>query len=158
MRHTITALLLGLTLATPLFAGTAADAISVADPWAKETPPGLKVSAGFLVLKNSDDKEHQLVAAESSVSGMVELHTHINDQGVMRMRPVENIPVPAGGTAKLQPGGLHLMIMMLKQPLKAGEKIDITLLFEDGSKKAIEAEVRSFAMQPMHGKPMKMGH
>ncbi len=142
-------LLLGLTLAMPAFAGTAADDIQVIDPWAREVPPGLTTSAGFLGMKNTGDKEHKLVAAESANTGMIELHTHINDNGVMRMRPVENIPVAPGSTATLQPGGLHLMLMMIKKPLKAGEKMAITLVFEDGSKKDIEAEVRHFSMENM---------
>ena len=142
-------LLLALSLAAPAFAGSAADDIQVIKPWAREVPPGLTTSAGFLGMKNTGDKEHKLVAAESANTGMIELHTHINDNGVMRMRPVENIPIAPGGTAMLQPGGLHLMLMMIKKPLKAGEKMAITLVFEDGSKKNIEAEVRHFSMENM---------
>jgi len=89
---------------------------------------------------------------------MVELHTHINDNGVMRMRPVKDMPIPAGGTTELKPGGLHLMLMMLKKQLKAGEKMPITLIFEDGSKKEIQAEVRRFDMMMKHGEPMHMQH
>ncbi|HDK38020.1 MAG TPA: copper chaperone PCu(A)C [Thiolapillus brandeum] len=152
----LTSLALGLTLASPCFAGTAADDIQIIDPWAREVPPGLTTSAGFLGMKNTGDKEHKLVAAESANTGMVELHTHINDNGVMRMRPVENIAVAPGGTTTLQPGGLHLMLMMLKKPLKSGDKMAITLEFEDGSKKEIQAEVRHFGMEKMNR--MKMGH
>ncbi len=107
-------------------------------------------------MKNTGDKEHKLVAAESANTGMVELHTHVNDNGVMRMRQVKDIPIAPGATTTLQPGGLHLMLMMLKKPLKAGEKMAITLEFEDGSKKDIEAEVRHFSMENMRNK--KMGH
>ncbi|WP_457676932.1 copper chaperone PCu(A)C [Thiolapillus sp.] len=150
-------LLLGLFLATPAFAGTAADDIMIMDPWAREVPPGVTTSAGFLTLHNKGDKEHKLVAAESPATGMVELHTHINDNGVMRMRPVEDIPVPPGGKTELRPGGYHLMLMMLKKPLKSGEKMPITLQFEDGSKKEIQAEVRHFSMEKGM-KHMKMDH
>ncbi|WP_457665206.1 copper chaperone PCu(A)C [Thiolapillus sp.] len=148
--------LLGLALVSPAFAGTAADDIQVIDPWAREVPPGLTTSAGFLGMKNTGDKEHRLVAAESSNTGMVELHTHINDNGVMRMRPVEDIAIAPGATTTLQPGGYHLMLMMIKKRLKAGDKMPITLIFEDGSKKNIEAEVRHFSMEKMNH--MKMKH
>lgn len=158
MRNPITALFLGLVLAAPAFAGTAADDIQVTDPWAREVPPNMTTSAGFLTMKNSGSVEHRLVAAESPDAGMVELHTHINDNGVMRMRPVKDMPIPAGGTTELKPGGLHLMLMKLKKPLKAGEKMPITLVFEDGSKKEIQAEVRRFDMMMKHGKPMHMHH
>ena len=144
---------LALTVASwSSLAGTAAEQVTVVEPWAREVPPAVSTSAGFMGLENSGDKEHKIVAASSPVAGMVELHTHINDGGVMRMRPVENIPVPAGGKTMLQPGGLHLMLMMLKEPLKAGETMDITLEFEDGSKKEIKAEVRKFDMKhnPQH--------
>ncbi len=156
LKHFLPGLILGLTLIAPVYAGTAADDIQVIDPWAREIPPGLTTSAGFLGMKNTGNTEHKLVAAESANTGMVELHTHINDNGVMRMRPVENIPVAPGSTTTLQPGGLHLMLMMIKKPLKAGEKMAITLEFEDGSKKDIEAEVRHFSMENMKHK--NMGH
>ena len=148
--------LLAVTLASPLFAGSAADDIQVMDPWARAVPPGLTTSAGFLSMKNNGKQEHRLVAAESADAGSVELHTHINDNGVMRMRPVDDIAIAAGATTTLQPGGLHLMLMMLKKPLKSGEKMPITLMFEDGSKKHIEAEVRHFSAEKMNH--MKMKH
>jgi copper(I)-binding protein len=158
MRNPITALFLALLLTAPAFAGTAAEEIQVVDPWAREVPPNMTTSAGFLTMKNSGSVEHRLVAAKSPDAGMVELHTHINDNGVMRMRPVKEMPIPAGGSTELKPGGLHLMLMKLKKQLKAGEKIPITLVFEDGSKKEIQAEVRRFDMMMKHGKPMPMHH
>jgi len=133
--------------ALPAFAGTAADEVNIIDPWAREVPPVMSTSAGFLSLKNTGSVEHKLVSASSEGAGMVELHTHINNNGVMQMRPVENIPVAAGGTTELKPGGLHIMLMMLKKPLVAGEQLNITLNFEDGSSKQIQAEVRKYQME-----------
>lgn len=143
-------LLLLFTLsALPVFAGTAADEVDIIDPWAREVPPVMSTSAGFLSLKNTGSVEHKLVSASSDGAGMVELHTHINNNGVMQMRPVENIPVAPGETAELKPGGLHIMLMMLKKPLVAGEQLNITLHFEDGSSKQIQAEVRKYQMKMM---------
>ena len=158
MRNPITALSLTLFLVASAWAGSAADDVQVIDPWAREIPPNMTTSAGFLTMKNTGSVEHKLVGAESPATGMVELHTHINDGGVMRMRPVENMPVPAGGTTELKPGGLHLMLMQLKQPIKAGDKLPITLIFEDGSRKEIEAEVRRFDMMMKHDSSMHMKH
>lgn len=134
-------------LALPALAGTAADDISVIDPWAREVPPVMSTSAGFLTLKNTGSVEHKLVSADSDGAGMVELHTHINNNGVMQMRPVENIPVATGATTELKPGGLHIMLMMLKKPLIDGEHVNITLTFEDGSNKQVKAEVRKYQME-----------
>lgn len=147
------ATLIRLALALPLaaaslgaLAGTAADDIKVNEPWAREVPPMTSTSAGFMGLQNSGSVAHKIVSASSPASGMVELHTHTNDNGVMRMRQVESIEIPAGGATTLQPGGLHLMLMMLKQPLVAGQDIDIQVKFEDGSTKDIKAQVRKFDM------------
>lgn len=106
----------------------------------------MSASAGFLTLENKGDVEHRLVAAHTDAAGMVELHTHVNDGGIMRMRQVDYIPVPPGGTTALQPGGYHLMLMMLKKPLVQGEHINITLEFADGSRKDVQAEVRKHPM------------
>ena len=135
--------------ALPAFAGTAADEVEVLNPWAREVPPVMSSSAGFLSLKNTGSVEHKLVSASSDAAGVAELHTHINNNGVMQMRPVENIPVAPGETTELKPGGLHIMLMMLTKPLVAGEQLDITLTFEDGSSKQVQAEVRKYQMNMM---------
>ena len=135
--------------ALPAFAGTAADEVVVLDPWAREVPPVMSSSAGFLSLKNTGSVEHKLVAASSDAAGVAELHTHINNNGVMQMRPVENIPVAPGETTELKPGGLHIMLMMLTKPLVAGQQLNITLTFEDGSSKQVQAEVRKYQMNTM---------
>ena len=143
-------MLVFLTLsALPAFAGTAADEVDVLDPWAREVPPVMSSSAGFLSLKNTGSVEHKLVSASSDAAGVAELHTHINNNGVMQMRPVENIPVAPGETTELKPGGLHIMLMMLTKPLVAGEQLNITLTFEDGSSKQVQAEVRKYQMKMM---------
>ena len=135
--------------ALPAFAGSAADEVEVLDPWAREVPPVMSSSAGFLSLKNTGSVEHKLVSASADGAGVAELHTHIHNNGVMQMRPVEDIPVLPGETTELKPGGLHIMLMKLKKPLLAGEQINITLTFEDGSSKQVQAEVRKYQTQMM---------
>ena len=95
-----------------------------------------------MVLKNDGGKDAKLVRAENSVSKITELHTHLNEGGVMKMRQVPAIDIKAKGEAVLRPGGFHVMMIDLKTPLKDGDKVAITLGFEDGSSKQIEAPVK----------------
>jgi len=115
--------------------------ISVEQPVARATPPGQPNSAAFMQLVNKGETT-ALVAAKSSVADVVELHTHTNDEGVMRMRKIEKIELPAGETTVLQPGGLHVMLIGLKQPLQAGSQIDLSLEYADGSQQQVEVPVQ----------------
>ncbi|NCC28249.1 MAG: copper chaperone PCu(A)C, partial [Gammaproteobacteria bacterium] len=76
------------------------------------------------------------------VSEVVELHTHVEEDGMMRMRRIEKIEIPAGETVTLKPGGLHVMLIGLKQPLEPGDTVDLALTFEDGSRIPVQAPVR----------------
>jgi copper(I)-binding protein len=147
------ALLLAATLAAPLsaFAAGAADQVTVVDSYVRMAPPGAKATGAFMVVKNAGDKDTQLVSAASPAASVTELHNHINDAGVMRMRQVKEIAVPAKGEAKLQPGGYHVMLIDMKAPLKEGDHVVITLGFADGSKKEVHATVK----KPMAEMPMK---
>lgn len=139
------------TFAMPAFAAGQADQISVVDPYVRMAPPGTKVTGAFMTLKNAGAKDAQAVMAESPVANVTELHNHINDGGVMRMRQVKEIVVPAKGETALQPGGYHVMLIDMKAPLKEGDHVLITLGFADGSKKEVHATVR----KPMAAAPMK---
>lgn len=114
--------------------------IRIRQPFARATPA--KVGGVFMTLQNSGVAADRLVKAESPVAASVELHTHIKDGDAMRMRPVSDIPVPAGGTTKLEPGGYHIMLIGLKQPLKEGERVPLTLTFEKGGSITIEVPVQ----------------
>jgi hypothetical protein len=121
----------------------AAEPIAVTGAWARATAGGQKVGAAYLEL--AAPAGTALVAAETPVSARVELHTMSMEGGVMKMRPVEKIEVPAAGRVSLKPGGLHLMLIDLKQPLKEGTRVPLTLTFQSGAAKttvSIEAEVR----------------
>ena len=138
----IAACVLAALVAAPVLAGSAAESVSANEPYVRMVPPGMTVSGAFMVLKNADSKDHKLVKAESTVAKAVELHTHINDGGVMKMRPVKDIEIKTKGEAVLKPGSLHVMLIGLKQDLKEGDNVAITLTFEDGSSKKVEAPVR----------------
>lgn len=130
-------------------AATAADSIDIVDPYVRAVPPGQTVSAAFMQLKNTSDQKHAIVNAKSTISKVVELHTHTHENGMKKMRQVEKMEIPANGETILQPGGLHIMLIDLQGTLTLDQKIALTLEFEDGSTKNIEAPVRKIMMKGM---------
>ncbi len=146
MKKTFTALSLGLLASISSFQAmaTQADDISVSDPFAREVPPGAPASASFMILDNMGDQAIKLVLADSNASKSVELHTHTNDNGVMRMRKIEFIEIPANGQTVLKPGGLHIMLINPVTRLTAGQTVSVKLQFEDGSTKQVDMPVKSF--------------
>ncbi|MDD5241114.1 MAG: copper chaperone PCu(A)C [Sulfuricella sp.] len=153
----IAACIMGTLIAAPVLAGSAAESISVNDPFVRIVPPGMTNTGAFMVLKNADAKDHKLVKAESSASKVTELHTHTNEGGVMKMRPVKDIEIKANGEAVLKPGSLHVMMIGLKQELKEGDNVTVTLTFEDGSSKKVEVPARKIQTEmKMEMKPGMM--
>ncbi|MCP4285808.1 MAG: copper chaperone PCu(A)C [Gammaproteobacteria bacterium] len=130
-------------------AGSAADDVVVSDAYARAVPPGQPNSAAFMVLTNGSATGHSVVAADSSVSDVSELHTHTMSEGMMKMRQVKMIEIPANGVTSLAPGGLHVMMIGLKQNLKPGDQVELTLTFEDGSKTNLVAPVQKLQMKMM---------
>lgn len=134
-------LILGL-LALPAVAAAQefkAGDITVVAPWARATPGGAKVGGAYLELRAAVGD--RLMSASSPAAGKVEIHEHVNDGGVMRMRRIDGLAVPAGASVMLKPGGYHLMLMDLKQPLKQGEKVQLTLTFEKAGTLAVEGPI-----------------
>jgi hypothetical protein len=145
MLRVIAALLLVLaTASAPLAQTTGPSGIAVVDPWARATPKGAKVGAAYMELRATAGAGDRLVSASvaPAVAGAVELHNHIMDGGVARMRRVEAIDVPAGGGVALKPGGYHVMLMDLKAPLSAGDTVRLTLTFEKAGTVTVDAPVR----------------
>jgi len=143
-----------LTLCLFLMAGLSfAKGISVDDPYVREVPPGQMTSASFLILKNASDKEIALIKATSDVAKNVELHEHVHEDGMMKMRQVPKIVIPANGETILKPGGYHIMLIGLTRKIKAGDIIDIELEYDNGDKQTIKAEVKKI----MQGMMMKGG-
>lgn len=129
-------------LAPAAAASPAADVVAVLDAYVHALPPGASSTAGYLSLRNQGGDEHSLVGAESTACEVVELHTQTLEEGVMRMRRVERIALPAGETVRLAPGGRHLMLIGLKDPLIPGGEVALTLIFADGSRSTHAARVR----------------
>ena len=133
-------MLLGAAL--PLFAFAADGTLRVDAPYVRLVPPNAPASAAFMVISNSGSAERQLLKAQSPVAKTVELHTHVNDHGVMKMRQVANIAIKANDQTELKPGSYHIMLIDLKQPLNEGDSVPIALFFDDGSSQQITAPVR----------------
>lgn len=140
----VSLLIVGLLMSAGVMAG-AADAVSVDSPYVRLAPPNAPATGAFMVIKNAGDKDVKVVKADNPVSKVTELHTHLNEGGVMKMRPVPAIEVKAKGETALKPGGLHVMLIDLKAPMKEGDSVPITLTFDDGSSKTVDAKV----MKPM---------
>ncbi len=122
----------------PSFADPRTGPIVIADPWAATTNPGASVAAGYVALRNTGAQPDRLVSASSPRARRLELHEMSMADGVMRMRPVQGIDIPAGGETSLRPGGLHIMFMDIDAAFVSGERIPVTLQFERAG--AIEVE------------------
>lgn len=115
--------------------------LKVFDVWARTTVPGASVSAAYMHIKSA--KPMKLVKAESPVAGMTEIHQMSMKDGVMNMSAVDAVDIPAGKLVDLKPGGLHIMLMQLKQPIKKGDEVPLKLTFEDAAKKTIVLDVKA---------------
>ena len=111
--------------------------VQIENAYTRATVPGQQAAGGFMKIENKGAAD-QLISASSPIAGEVQLHEMAMDGNVMKMRQVKDIPVPAGGAVELKPGGLHLMFMNIKAPLKAGETVPVKLKFA----KAGEVEVK----------------
>ncbi len=141
IKRVVLSALVGLAFSAPIFAGGVADQIMVEGAYVRAVPPGLTNSAAFMTLINKDVAEHKLVSIKSPAAEVVELHTHVNDEGMMRMRRVDGIEVSAEGSMELKSGGHHVMLIGLRRRLVPGDRIDLTLGFEDGSEIRLQAPV-----------------
>ncbi len=164
MKKQILAAVLALAAMTtqPALAGDAAKGdIKIENAWARASAGNARAGAAYLSVENKGDAD-RIVAAKSGVSDRTELHNHLMENGVMKMRQVDGIDVPAGGKATLQPGGLHVMFMGLKAPLKEGTSFPVTLVFEKAGPVEVVVDVQKVgASGPMHQQghgTMQHGH
>ena len=132
--------------------------IKITQPWARATPGGAKVAAGYLTLTNTGKTADRLIGGTALAAGALELHDMTMTDGVMRMRRLETgVEIKPGATVALKPGSIHVMFMDLKQPLKQGEKIKGTLVFEKAGNVEIEYEVAPIGAASPTGEPAKSG-
>lgn len=109
--------------------------------YARASAPGAPNGAVFMTVRNRGH-ETAIVGASSPASEVVELHTHVHEEGVMKMRRIPRIDIPGGGEVTLEPGGLHLMLIGLTRPLEVGSTVSLTLTLADGEALTVEAPVR----------------
>jgi hypothetical protein len=135
----------GFFAAVMLMAATAASAagsLQVRDAWIREAPANAKALGAFATIHNSSATARTLVAVRSAAAEKLELHKTVMEGELARMVPQDAIEVPANSETKLQPGGLHIMLIGPKQALKAGDKVEIVLQFKDGVTMPVTFEVR----------------
>ena len=136
--------------------------IRIYDAWVRAVPPNMKMTAAYMSLHNHSDMEDELLSAETPVAGVVETHTVEENNGVMSMKPVDSIPVPANGMQELKPGGYHLMLIQLKEVPKKGETVSLVLNFKHAGRLEVDAKVNDMPMKNMehhdHGKSMDHKH
>lgn len=132
-------------------APTPSGTVTVHDGWARETTAGVTVSAGYGRIENGTGAAVRLIGTETPVAGKVEIHNVTTEGGVMRMRPLaDGLDIPAGETVELRPGGYHLMLLELRQSLRRGETVPVTLRFDSGPSVRADFTVRSTA-EAAHG-------
>ena len=134
--------LAALLLATPAAAQDfKLGGITVTAPWSRATPGGAKVAGAFLEIRADAGVEDKLIAVRSPAAATIEIHDHVSEGGVMKMRRLEALPIKGAQTIVLKPGGLHVMLIDLKAPLKEGDVVAFTLVFEKAGTLEIEAPV-----------------
>jgi copper(I)-binding protein len=136
----------------------AVDDVVIEGAYVRAVPPGQPNSAAFMTVSNKGGAGHALVAGSTPAAAVVELHTHTMEGGMMRMREVEKIELPAGETVSLQPGGLHVMLIGLKQKLVPEQTIPLTLRYEDGSEVSLQVPVHKLQMKMKSRGDGQMAH
>ncbi len=131
--------------------------ITVNHAWARASAGMAKAGAAFMMIKNEGGSD-KVLSAKADVSAKVELHTHIMDGEIMRMRQVDSIDVAGGAVTKLAPGGLHVMLIGLKAPLKEGDSFPMTLVFEKAGEIAVDVKVKKPGAMGAHKGHDEGGH
>ena len=133
-----------------LLAATAAQAqVEVDKAWARATAPGAPVAGGYMTIRNKGSAPDRLIGASSSAAAKVELHVHLKEGDVVKMRQVPAYDIPANGSFELKPGGAHLMFVQIARPFKEGEKVPVKLRFEKAGEVSVDFSVgRLAAMAP----------
>jgi hypothetical protein len=141
-------------------------ALQIEHPWARATPKGASVGGGYMKITNTGTSPDRLIGGSSPIAGRFEVHEMSMDNGVMRMRPLKDgLEIKPGQTIELKPGSFHIMFVDIKQPIKEGERVKSTLVFEKAG--TIEVEYAAVgvgatsaadkaAPRPMHD--MSKGH
>jgi copper(I)-binding protein len=124
----------------------------ISQAWSRATPGGAKIAGGYLTIENKGTAPDRLISGAGDVAGKVEIHEMAMNNGVMTMRPLDKgLAIEPGKTVKLAPGGFHLMLMDLKNPLKQGDKVPLVLVFEKAGKVNLSLDVQGVGAQAPGG-------
>ena len=130
----------------------------ITQAWSRATPGGAKIGGGYLTIENKGSAPDRLIGGSADIAGKVEVHEMAMNNGVMTMRPLDTgLTIEPGKTAKLAPGGYHLMMFDLKSPLKQGDKLPVTLEFEKAGKVTISLDVQGVGARAPAGSDNKDG-
>lgn len=127
------------------------DALRLIMPWTRATPPGATTGAVFVEIRNTGDEPDWLIAADSAGAGMAGIHETTMTNGVMKMRRIDRVEIPAGGSILLKPGGLHIMLVRLAAPLRKGATVSVSLTFEKAGRVELAVPIAELgAIAPPH--------
>jgi len=140
-------------MAMPALAqGASTATIAVQQPWARATPAGAMTGAVYMTLVNKSGSADRLTGASSDVAPTVQIHEMSVVNGVMQMRQLANgLPIPAGGTVTLKPGGYHVMLIGLKKPLAPGQTLPLTLVFEKAGNISVTVPIQAMGAEQDKG-------
>jgi periplasmic copper chaperone A len=134
-------------LVGPAFAGEVSTLgpLEIDTPWARASIGTARPGAAYVTIRNTGDETDRLVRIETPVAARPEVHEMEEEGGVMKMRPAGPLEIPPGEEVRLDPGGMHIMLMQLRQPLKEGESIPITFTFGEAGEITVNAPISSLA-------------
>jgi len=148
------------TLAALLFlscSGGGEPKISAGDGWTREVAPGQSVAAAYVVISNRGDGSDKLIGAESPAAAEATLHSSSSGDGVARMRRIDDgVEIEAHSTIAFKPGGNHIMLTGLKQPLRAGQTVQLVLVFDKSPKREIVVRILPATASDGHAHGMQM--
>ena len=124
-----------------------AGSLTIEAPWSRATPGGATVASGYMRITNHGSEQDRLIGGTAAVAGRVDVHESSNTDGVARMAHMEGVLIRPGETVELKPGGLHVMMTELKRPLKEGDVVSGTVVFEKAGTVALEYRVGGIGAQ-----------
>lgn len=128
-----------------LFAGNElpGKGVMIIDPWSRPAPPVAVNGAAYVSFHNMGPEQDRLISARSNIADRIEIHDHIMENGLVKMRHIEDgISLKSGEKIELKPGGMHLMLLGLQEPLVEGASFQIILQFEQAGEKLIDVPIR----------------
>jgi hypothetical protein len=135
-----------------------AGSLDISGPYSRATPKGASIAAGYVTIKNTGTTPDRLIGGSSDAAAKFEVHEMSMDNGIMKMRPIKGgLEIKPGETVELKPQGLHIMFVGLKKPLKAGDHVKATLVFQKAGKVDVDFDVTGMGGPAGHDMPGTKG-